>query len=196
LFRRTEKTTTSQPAADAPVKPGGKGRPTPTRKEAEAAARAKAKAAGNSKEARKLARDKRAAQQLKIREGLKSGDERYLPERDKGPVKKFIRDWVDSRLSFAEILLPILFVLMFLIYSGNPAMVDFGNRLWTTTILITIVDTLWLNFRLKRALRAEFPEEPLRGTTLYALMRVLQPRFMRLPKPKFKIGGRPKEPKA
>lgn len=198
MFRRTDKADTQKPAdtaADHPVKEGGKGRPTPSRKEAEAAARARAKAAGNSKAARKLAREKRQAAQLKIRDGLKSGDERYLPQRDKGPVKRFVRRWVDSRLSFAEILLPILFVLMFLIYSGNRQMVDFGNRLWTTTILITIVDTLWLNFRLKRALRAEFPEESHKGTTTYALLRVLQPRFMRLPKPQVKIGGRPKEPK-
>jgi hypothetical protein len=196
LFRRTDKadpTPTATPTLTD--KGGGKGRPTPSRKEAEAAARQRAKAAGDSKAARKLAREKRMAQQNKIREGLKSGDERYLPARDQGPVKKFVRTWVDSRLSFAEILLPLLFVLMFMIYSSNRQLVDFGNRLWTTTILITVVDTLWLNFRLKRALRAKFPDESLKGTTTYALLRVLQPRFMRLPKPQVKIGGRPKTPK-
>ena len=120
----------------------------------------------------------------------------YLPGRDKGPVKKFIRTWVDSRLSFAEILLPILFLLMFLVYSADRQLVDLGNRLWTTTILVTIVDTMWLTFRLKRALRAKFPDlESMRGTTTYALLRVMQPRFMRLPKPQVKIGGRPKTPK-
>lgn len=195
MFRRNDKATAAT-EADHSAKEGGKGRPTPSRKEAEAAARARAKAAGDSKAARKMARDKRATQQMRIREGLKAGDERYLPERDKGPVKKFVRRWVDSRLSFAEILLPILFVLMFLIYSGDRQLVDFGNRLWTTTIFITIIDTLWLNFRLKRAVRAEFGDEAVRGTTVYALLRVLQPRFMRLPKPQVKIGGRPKQPKS
>lgn len=201
MFRRTSKAAGSAPGSTTEstatvTKPGGKGRPTPSRKQAEADARARAKAASDTKAARKLQRDKRAAQQQKIREALKSGDERYLPERDKGPVKKFIRTWVDSRLSFAEILLPILFLLMFLVYSADRQLVDLGNRLWTTTILVTIVDTMWLTFRLKRALRAKFPDlESMRGTTTYALLRVMQPRFMRLPKPQVKIGGRPKTPK-
>ena len=33
----------------------------------------------------------------KQREALANGDERYLPARDKGPVRRFVRDYVDSR---------------------------------------------------------------------------------------------------
>lgn len=202
LFRRTDKSTPAGSPATAATdataaKDGGKGRPTPTRKEAEAAAKARAKAATDSKAARKLQREKRMAAQNKMREGMKSGDERYLPARDKGPVKKFIRNWVDARISFAELLLPILLLLMVLIYSDSRQLVDLGNRLWTTTILITIVDSLWMNFRLKRAVRAQFPDlETMRGVTSYAFLRVLQPRFMRLPKPQVKIGGAPKPPQS
>ena len=194
MFRRTDKAASTE-TSDEIVKEHGKGRPTPSRKEAEAAAKARARAATDSKAARKLAREKRMAQQDKIRAGMKAGDERYLPARDQGKVKKFIRNWVDSRLSFAEILLPMLFIIMFFIYSKNRDMVELGNRLWTITILITVVDTIWMTFRLKRAVRAQFPDESTRGTTSYALLRVLQPRFMRLPKTQVKIGGRPKTPK-
>ena len=48
---------------------------------------------------------------------MKSGDERYLPERDQGPVKRFVRDYVDARLSIAEFLLPLLVVIMVMQYS-------------------------------------------------------------------------------
>ena len=50
---------------------------------------------------------------------MRTGDERYLPARDKGPVKRFIRDYVDARLSIAEFLLPLLIVIMVLQYSRN-----------------------------------------------------------------------------
>ena len=44
-------------------------------------------------------------------------------------------------------------------------------------------------FRLKRALREKFPDESLKGTTFYALLRVLQLRLAAVPKPKVKVGG-------
>ena len=50
---------------------------------------------------------------------MRSGDERYLPARDQGPVKRFVRDCVDARLSIAEFLLPLLLGIIILQYSGN-----------------------------------------------------------------------------
>ena len=42
-----------------------------------------------------------------------SGEEKNLPPRDRGPVHRFARDYVDSRRSAAEFFLPIaLFVLI------------------------------------------------------------------------------------
>jgi hypothetical protein len=176
------------------VKEGGKGRPTPSRKEAEAAARERARAGKDKKAAQKTQRQRRVSEQQKMREAMKGGDERYLPARDQGPIKRFVRDWVDSRLSFAEFLLPLLLVIMVLSYGsgGNDEVRGFANGLWTATILLTVVDTMWLVFRLKRALRERFPDEDLRGTTFYAVLRVVQMRWMRMPKPKVGIGGKPK----
>jgi hypothetical protein len=190
LFGRTR----NQPStADVtPVKEGGKGRPTPTRKEAEAAARERARAVRDKKAAQRLSRQRRTGDQQKMREAMKTGDERYLPARDQGPVKRFIRDWVDSRLSFAEFLLPLLLVIMVLSYAGAGSTRAFANGLWTATILLTVVDTLWLTYRLKRALRAKFPGDDTRGTTFYAVLRVVQMRWMRMPKAQVGLGGKPK----
>jgi hypothetical protein len=177
------------------VKEGGKGRPTPSRKEAEAAARERARAGKDKKSARKVQRQRRVGDQQKMREAMKGGgDERYLPARDQGPLKRYVRDVVDSRLSFAEFLLPLLLVIMVLSYGsgGNDEVRGFANGLWTATILITIVDTLWMVYRLKRALRERFPEEDLRGTTFYGVLRVVQMRWMRMPKPRVGLGGKPK----
>lgn len=188
MFGRTEK----NPTTTAPVKEGGKGHPTPTRKEAEAAARERAKAVLDKKAAAKVLRERRAEGNRKMRAGMRAGDEKYLPARDQGPVKRFIRDWIDSRLCFAEFLLPLLVVIMVMSYSGNHALRNFGNGLWTATILLMIIDTMWTNFRLKKVLRAKFPDESLKGTTFYAILRVLQMRFMRMPKPNVRLGGKPK----
>ena len=136
LFRRTKSEETT-PAA-APPKPGGKGRPTPTRREAEAAAKARAKGAADKKAAAKQLRRSRLEQNTKMREGMKTGDERFLPARDQGKVRRFIRDRVDSRLSAAEFLLPLLIVIMVLTYSGSPTQNRYGQSLWMVTIACLI----------------------------------------------------------
>lgn len=190
LFRRTEKPAETPTPETAEVV-GGKGRPTPTRKEAEAARRERARAGVDKQAAKKLLKERRLEANRKMREGMKAGDEQYLPTRDKGPVRRFVRDWVDSRISVAEFLLPLLVLIMILQSSGNDALVSFSTGLWTASILLLLVDTLWLRFRLRRDLRRKFPEEDLKGTTFYAFIRVLQLRFMRLPKPNVKIGQKP-----
>jgi hypothetical protein len=184
LFRRTEKP--AEPTA--PTTTGGKGRPTPTRKEAQAAARERARAGIDKKAAQKVLREKRNESNRKMRAGLRSGEERFLPARDQGPVRRFVRDWVDSRLSVAEFLLPLLIVIMVLQASGSRRMQSFSSGLWVATILLLLVDTFWIRMRLRRALNQRFPDENLKGTTFYAMMRMLQLRFMRLPKARVKIG--------
>ena len=192
MFRRTNKTDSSPTETPEHKGPGAKGHPTPTRKEAEAARRQRAKAPMDKKAAQKLLRERRAESNAKMREGMRRGDERYLPARDQGPVKRFIRDFVDARLSIAEFLLPLLVIVMVMQYSGNKEMVAFGSNLMSVTLLVVLADTMWMVFRLKRALREKFPDENLKGTTFYTLMRTIQLRWLRLPKPKVKIGGAPR----
>lgn len=188
MFRRTKPDETATTAH--PAKPGGKGRPTPTRKEAEAARKARAKGAANRKEAAKLLRERRLEQNAKIKQGMKTGDERYLPARDQGPVRKFIRDRVDSRLSMAEFLLPLLVIIMLLTYSNNDTMNRYGQSLWMITILLVTLDTMMLYVRIKRDLRTRFPDESHKGAAFYAILRAMQLRFLRLPKPTVKLGQR------
>lgn len=182
MFRRTKPDET---AADTnALKDGGKGRPTPSRKEAEAAARARAKAGMDKKAASKLLRERRAEQNAKMRQGLRTGEEKYLPARDQGPMKRFVRDYIDARICMAEFLLPLLIVIM-VTQSFAPA---FSNGLWSATILLVVLDTLLVVYRLKREIKRRFPEESPKGTTTYALLRSMQLRWLRLPKPQVKIG--------
>jgi hypothetical protein len=185
LFRRSK----SEPAATSTVtKVGGKGRPTPTRREAEAAAKARAKVPRTRKEQAQAQRTARSESSRSVRQAMKAGDERYYPARDRGPVRRFVRDFVDSRFSLVELVIPLLLVTMLLGYSGNATLANIGNTILMVTVLLVIIDMVFLRFRLRRQLAARFPGEPTKGLTYYAVTRSLQMKFMRLPKAKVKIG--------
>ncbi len=189
LFRRSKSESTaggsSSAATDTSARVGAKGRPTPTRREAEAAAKARANLGKDKKSVKALQRERRVAQGAKVRQGMRTGDERYLPARDQGKVRRFVRDYVDARLSMAEFLLPLLIVVMVL----SPINESLSGSVWSATILIVVLDTMLLVWRLKRELKKRFPDESYKGTTGYALLRVLQVRFLRLPKTQVKLGA-------
>lgn len=191
MFRRSAPDAPAQPSATteqrAP-KQGGKGRPTPTRKEAEAAARARARTPRTRKEMAAARRRERSDSGARMREAMKTGDERYLPARDRGPVRRFIRDYVDVRISFIELLIPLMLVTLVMGWSGNPTIIAIGNTVLLGSVVMIIFEMVFLRFRLRRELTRRFPDKPLKGTTYYAIMRAMQMRFMRLPKSQVKLG--------
>jgi hypothetical protein len=186
VFRRTRQEVATPP--DEEARPSGKGRPTPTRKEAEAAARAAAKPPRTRREIAAAQRSTRTESSARVRQGMRNGEEKYLLPRDKGPVRRFIRDFVDSRFSFIELIIPLLVVTMVLGYSGNDTARSIGNSVLLGSVLLVGLDMVMLRFRIRKQLAARFPGESTKGTTYYAVTRAMQMKFMRLPKPKVKIG--------
>lgn len=85
----------------------GKGRPTPRRRDREQESK-RPLVANTAKERRARAREIRERARL----GMAAGEERYLPIRDKGPQKKFVRDFVDARWNFGEFLIPMMFAVI------------------------------------------------------------------------------------
>ena len=75
----------------------GKGRATPSRKEREAANKRPLVAKRTKTKITKEDRRKRANERLVARQGYEAGDERYMPARDKGAQRRFVRDFVDAR---------------------------------------------------------------------------------------------------
>jgi len=181
------------PAAndDAPETPAaGKGRPTPTRAEREAANRRPLVA--NTKEARAAAKAELQARRERARIGMERGDDRYLPARDKGPQRRWVRDYVDAGWHVSEWLMAAMLVVILL------TLVPLQNiQLWAMAalwgyMLLAIVDMVLLSIRVKRKAATKFgAERRERGLGWYAAMRALQMRFMRLPKPQVKRGQYP-----
>ncbi|MGW7101462.1 DUF3043 domain-containing protein [Streptomyces sp. NPDC054838] len=168
-----------------------KGRPTPKRAVAQSQRKAVVASTGNRKEDAKRARERRRVELSKQREALANGDERYLPARDKGPVRKFVRDYVDSRYSVAEMFLPLAVIILVLSMVRIPSIQNIALLLWLGVIVLIILDSIGLFIRLRKALNTRFPDEPKRGAAAYGLMRTLQMRRLRLPKPQVKRGERP-----
>jgi hypothetical protein len=191
LFRRTKTETPAAPPQETvPTSSQKKGRPTPTRKQAEAANKARAKVPRTRKEqaaARRAARSENAA---RVRAGMRTGNDRDLLPRDKGPVKRFIRDYVDSRFLALEVLLPVMFVVVVLGWTGGRTIAAYLNTAMFALLLLVVFEGVRLRFRIRKEVRARFPEAPLSGTTYYALIRAMQMRFMRQPKPQVRIGQR------
>lgn len=196
MFKRTKSTETAS-AAPVVEKPGGKGRPTPTRKEAEAAAKARAKAAASGKKTRGGRTPAAGGPSSKeIRDGIKRGEEKFLPASDRGPVRRFVRDYVDSRFSILGLSIPLMIFTLVLssIGSAQSTATDISalslaaSYLFSATALAILFGGFALRFRVRRELARRFPEERLRGTTFYAVRRAMLPRLMRLPKPQYSLG--------
>ncbi len=166
---------------------GAKGRKTPSRKEAEEARKRAMKQPMTRKEQMKREREARAQIRERQQAALKTGDEKYLPLRDRGRVRKFTRDYIDRRFTVAEYLLPILLVSF--IVTTIPSVAGFGLFLWLVVTLMTVVDEFLLIRRLKKELKRRFPDESAKGITLYVLLRSTQLRRFRLPKPQIARGA-------
>ncbi|SJN19270.1 CblZ, a non-orthologous displasment for Alpha-ribazole-5'-phosphate phosphatase [Microbacterium esteraromaticum] len=181
------------PAAndDAPETPAvGKGRATPTRAEREAANRRPLVA--NTKEARAAAKADLQVRRERARVGMEKGEDKYLPARDKGPQRRWVRDYVDAGWHVAEWLMAAMLLVILL------NLVPIQNiQLWAMAalwgfMLIAITDMVILSIRVKKKAAAKFgADRREKGLGWYAAMRALQMRFMRLPKPQAKRGQYP-----
>ena len=163
----------------------GKGKPTPTRKEKEAA-RKRPLVSSDRAEARKIARAQVQAQRERARIGMANGEERFLPMRDRGPQKKFVRDYVDARFSVGEALIPLMFGVIILTFFPQPEVQLIGIVVLWVFFIAAALDAVVLGYILKRKLAAKFGESKVEKVRWYAAMRALQLRAMRLPKPQVK----------
>lgn len=173
-------------AIDEAGRPTPKGKPTPKRREAEAARKQRVKPPLTRREAALQERKRLRAERDRTRRAMHTGDERHFLERDKGPVRKFIRDYIDSRRTIAEYFLPLIVII--LVLSFVPRLALISTMVWVLSMVLLIVDLVVLTFRMNKQIKQRFPDAPKRGNTFYAITRATQIRRLRLPKPAVKPG--------
>jgi Protein of unknown function (DUF3043) len=182
---------TQTPSAEPESTAPGKGAPTPTRREREAA-RKRPLVPNDRKEAARQERARVAKVRERARIGMANGEERYLPVRDRGPQRRFVRDWVDARFSIGELFMPFMLVLIVATFIPVPEVQIYAMLSMYVFILLMIVDVVILGFLLRRKIAAKFGATKVeRGLRWYAAMRALQFRKLRLPKPQAKRGQYP-----
>ncbi|MGB3444979.1 MAG: DUF3043 domain-containing protein [Actinophytocola sp.] len=212
FLRRKEAETTD---ADAVVDPAeeeaaqnkahtpGKGRPTPKRREAEQRKRgpvappprttreAMKRARGNKDERKELSAKRREIRATQ-RERMMAGDEKYLMPRDRGPVKSFIRDSVDSRRNLLGLFMPLAILIFVALLVPDPRVQSFTTLLCLLMLVAMIIEGILLGSRITRQVRAKFPKEPVRGLSIgwYSFIRASQLRKLRVPKPKVRAGDK------
>lgn len=168
----------------------GKGAPTPSRAQQEAA-RKRPLVPNDRKEAARQARAKQSEARERARVGMAVGDERYLPARDRGPQKKYVRDYVDARFSIGEVLIPVMFAVILLTLVPSPEVQTIGILALWAFFLVAVADVVLLGFLVTRKLKAKFGDDNAERVRWYAAMRALQLRPLRLPKPQVKRGRYP-----
>lgn len=187
---------TEDPTPD-PSRTAGKGRPTRSRREAQAE-RHRPLVVTDRKEARRRSRAKAQQQRTAAQRALVTGDEANLPYQHRGAQRRFVRDVVDSRRNIVEFVFPIAIVLMILslvltfvrpeLQTSLLPVMTFG--IWGG-LAICVVDAFILRGIIRRGLTARFGSiEP--GAVGYGIMRQIQIRRLRLPKPMIKHGEKPR----
>lgn len=194
--------------ADDPRRPAGKGKPTPRRRDQERARgrhtgpvtapitrkeakeRRKAAEAGLSKDERRALRAEQKAAREERRQLMMDGDDRYVLSRDRGEVRRYARDWVDTHRRLINWFMPLaLFVIVFQLIP-DPTLMAYSQTLFLVLIAVIVIDGVLLGRSVNKAVRERFPDTDDTGFGMgfYAVMRATQPRVLRTPRPRVRPG--------
>jgi hypothetical protein len=197
--RRGTADQTTAPGTDADTdlseqlaRAAGKGRPTPKRTEAQGRRQGPPPPPPTTrKEAYKRMREQQAVKRVETRAGMARGDDSSLPNRDRGPVRRYVRDVVDSRRNVGSFFLVIAAVALIGTIAPSPLVKNYATLLLFGFFLVMIVDSVVLSRRIKRKVAARFPDakDKSRGLAWYGISRSTMIRRWRFPKPEVALGA-------
>jgi hypothetical protein len=207
LRRSTTDTAADEPETADAVDVGGKaftpgkGKATPKRREAEAKRRGPVapppttmrEAMKRNKELRKAnpqtKEDRRAAAKTR-REAMMRGDDKALLPRDRGPVKAYVRDLVDSRRNLLGLFMPLAILVFLALLVQNQQIASYVTLFCTAMLLVMAIEGFVNGRKIAKLVREKFPKEAVNGRSIgwYAFVRASQIRKLRVPKPRLKPG--------
>ncbi|SEE01921.1 DUF3043 domain-containing protein [Ruania alba] len=176
--------------------PAGKGRPTPRRRDAEARNK-RPLVPTDRRAARREQRAKYAEARERMNQAMVTGDEQHMPAQHRGPVRRYLRDYVDARWNLGEMFLPIAALIVLIMLSAgflpippDVALIAFYSLY--ILVFVALTDAIILAVRLRRKVRAKYGTDRVgRGIIMYVVMRAFQLRRTRLPKPQVARGSFP-----
>ncbi|CAB4589564.1 unannotated protein [freshwater metagenome] len=160
-----------------------KGKPTPKRKDAEAKLKISPLSPTASKDAKRALKEQSRVRRLEARAAYMRGEESALPYRDKGPARRFVRNYIDERRSISEYFLVLIMLVLFLTIIPIPAVQLAAVALMYSSMIFMTVNGIFLSRKLKKLVAEKYPEEPTKGIGMYGWMRSTQLRRLRAPAP-------------
>jgi hypothetical protein len=165
----------------------GKGRPTPKRKEAESKRKVSSLSPIVTKDQKRASKVQARQNRSAERAAYLRGDESALPLRDRGPARRFVRNYVDSRRSTGEYFLPVIFVVLMLTLIRNQTIQLGAIALMYAMLLVAIIDGILLTRKIRKEVETQFPGTNTKGLGMYAWLRSTQMRRLRAPHPQVTI---------
>ena len=164
-----------------------KGRPTPKRKEAESKRKVSSLAPIVTKDQKRASKAQAREDRVAQRAAYLRGDESALPSRDRGPARRFVRNYVDSRRSTGEYFLPTIFVVLVFTLIQNPIIQIGAIVLMYAMLLVAVIDGILLSRKIRKAVEEQFPGTQTKGLGMYAWLRSTQMRRLRAPHPQVTV---------
>ncbi len=184
----------------------GKGRPTPKRSESqrrrgpvgpapmtakEARARRRTNRDGTKKSRadRKADAAQRRATMADRRERMMAGEEKFLPARDKGPERRYVRDLVDSRRHLVGLFMPLAIVMILSLFLA-PNIQAVVSLFMLIMVVLMMIEGFFLSRRTFARVQERYPDVVDSRFSLgwYAFVRASQLRRMRTPRPNVSPG--------
>jgi hypothetical protein len=187
----TAPATTDGELTDQLLRGTGKGRPTPKRHEAQGRRPGPPPPPPTTrKEAYKRMREQQAAQRSNARRAALAGDDSALPPRDRGPVRKLVRDIVDSRRNVGGLFLAVAGIALIGTVVPSLAVRSLATFLLFGYFLLLVGDSVVLGRRISRTVADRFPNDKRgRGVVWYGISRATMVRRWRFPKPEVQVGA-------
>ena len=127
------------------------------------------------------------------RKAMRSGDERSLPARDRGPVRAFVRDIVDARRNAGGMFLLVAAIVFAGYFTPSVRIRAAAVSLWTVVFVLIVLDSIFLGLRIRKLVNERFPERTGRnegtGSLIwYGVTRATMIRRWRMPKARVRVG--------
>ena len=168
--------------------PDKKGKATPKRKDGVAATKVNSITSPVTKADRSKNREALKVARAEARAAYMRGDQNALPARDRGPVKKFVRDYIDSRRSLGEYFLPLMVFVLVLTLVPSVEIRFLAIIFMYAAMLYSVIYGFIVNGKIKKLVAEKFPGESTKGLGMYGWLRSTQMRRLRAPAPQKKLG--------
>ena len=191
------------PAKTRPAAQAAKGRPTPKRNEAERnryrsiqGGTTSGRTSGGAPTKPRTPEEKARAKsdvshdREKRRIAMQRGEEWALGPRDRGPLKKLARDYIDSHRRVTEYYMYLLIFLLVATFTRNKTLETYVEPLIIVLIVVIVIDASFINRGLRKLAAVRYPGKSTKDLTWYSVMRAMQIRRFRMPAPAVKPGDK------